>query len=922
MESKEYSEEVVKSIDILVENAQRALEEYDSLTQEDVDRICKAMAGAAMEQRKELAKMAVKETGRGVVEDKIIKNMFASEYIWNYVKDKKTVGVVLRNDSEGYTEIAKPIGVVAGVTPVTNPTSTAIFKSIICAKSRNPIIFAFHPRAQRCSVYTAKLLKDAAVKAGAPKNCIQWIESPSMEATTLLMNHTGVHIVLATGGSGMVKSAYSTGKPALGVGPGNVPCYIEKSADLKRACNDIILSKTFDNGMICASEQSVIVDKEIAEKFEEIMTKNGCYFLSKEEINKLEGYMINSVKSIADGQKEGKSAYEIAKSMNIHSSRAKFAGNEINGFSGRTSAYEIAKNSRTHSYIEKSGEITLNSQVVGRSAYEIARNSGIRVPKDTKILIAELNFVGKSSPLSIEKLSPVLSYYKVQGYKEGFELCKKVLKFNGEGHTAVLHTKDAELMESFGLQMHAGRIVINSPSSQAAIGDIYNCAVPSLTLGCGSWGKNSTTQNISVENLINIKRVFDRRYNMQWFKVPPKIYFENGSVSYLQSMENINRVLIITDATMEKLGYVQKILCHLDKRKEKCYSQVFSGVSPDPDVETVKRGLEIAKEFRPDSIIALGGGSAMDAAKAIWMFYESPELSFETLKMQFMDIRKRIYKYPQNHKIPLIAIPTTSGTGSEVTSFAVITDKKENIKYPLADYYLTPSIAIIDPYFVRLLPKSSVADTGMDVLTHAIEAYVSTMASDYTDALAEKAVKLVFDYLERSYDFGEKDPEAQEKMQNAATIAGMAFTNAFLGINHSMAHKLGGEFHIPHGRANAILLPYVIEYNSKKPTKFVSFSKYEHFIADEKYSEIANILGYRGNKEDNVKYLIQAINNLNKHFGIPSSLQEYGIPEEEFLKKVDMLSELAHQDQCTGTNPRYPLISEIKDIYLKCYYGK
>lgn len=861
MDLKEYSKETVESVDALVKNAKEALKEYELLTQEDVDRISKAMAAVAMDHRVELAKMAVEETGRGIFEDKIIKNMFAAEYVWNSIKDIKTVGIISKNENEGYTEIAKPLGVIAGVTPVTNPTSTAIFKSIICAKTRNPIIFAFHPGAQKCSVKTAELLREAAVKSGAPEHCVQWIESPSIEATTLLMNHSGVDVVLATGGAGMVKAAYSTGKPALGVGPGNVPCYIEKSADLKRACNDLILSKTFDNGMICASEQSVIVDNEISEKFEKILKENGCYFLNSDEITKLEKYMIIPEKNI------------------------------------------------------------LNGKVAGKSAYEIAKISGFYVPKDTKILIVPLNSIGEDAPLSVEKLSPVLSYYKVDSSEEGFEFCRKVLAFGGEGHTAVLHTNNKKLEEDFSAEMHAGRIIINSPSSQAAIGDIYNCAVPSLTLGCGSWGKNSTTQNISVENLINIKRVFDRRVNMQWFKVPPKIYFENGSISYLQNMDNINRVLIITDETMVKLGYVDIVTYQLSKRSEKCYFEVFSNVSPDPDVETVWKGLEIAKSFNPDSIIALGGGSAIDAAKAIWMFCEYPEMDFKMLKMQFMDIRKRIYKYPKNHKIPLIAIPTTSGTGSEVTSFAVITDRKENIKYPLADYYLTPSVAIVDPQFVKSLPKSATADTGMDVLTHAVEAYVSTMASDYTDALAEKAAKLVFDYLKRSYDYGQEDLRAREKMHNAAAIAGMAFSNAFLGLNHSMAHKLGGEFHIPHGRANAILLPYVIAYNSQKPSKFVGFPKYEHFIADEKYASLAHILGFGGNKEEAIEKLIASISDLNKHFGIPSSLKDYGISEEEFLSKVDLLSERAHQDQCTGTNPRYPLVSEIKGIYLECYYG-
>ncbi|MDO4199355.1 MAG: bifunctional acetaldehyde-CoA/alcohol dehydrogenase [Clostridia bacterium] len=857
------NEEIEKKVDLLVENAKRALEKYKGFTQEEVDKITYQASLAAMENRVRFAKSAVSETGRGIFEDKIIKDMFASEYVWNSVKGEKTVGVINRDEQSGYEEIAEPLGVVAGVTPVTNPTSTTIFKSLICLKTRNPIIFAFHPNAQNCSVETAKILRDVAVKNGAPENCIQWIEEPSLEATTMLMNHTGVDVVLATGGSGMVKSAYSTGKPALGVGPGNVPCYIEKTADLNQTCNDLIMSKTFDNGMICASEQSVIVDEKIADLFERIMKVNGCYFLNDDEIPKLESYVIRP---------ETK---------------------------------------------------TLNGSVAGKSAYEIARNANIEVPKDTKILIVRLEGVGREYPLSVEKLSPVLSYYKAGSTEEAFNICKNVINFGGLGHTAVVHSKDRSVIERYSKIMNVGRVIVNSPSSQGAIGDIYNCAIPSLTLGCGSWGKNSTTSNISVQNLVNIKRVFKRRNNMQWFKVPPKIYFESGSISYLKEMKGISRVFVVSDKTMEKLGNVKKIVSCLNERENDCLFKVFSDINPDPDVETVWKGLEIMKDFGPDCIVALGGGSVIDAAKAMWLFYEYPDLDFAGLKLKFMDIRKRIYKYPSEHKIPLVAIPTTSGTGSEVTSFAVITDKKENVKYPLADYYLTPSVAIIDPDLVMTLPKSATADTGMDVLTHALEAYVSVMANDYTDALAEKAAKLVFEYLQRAYDNGENDPEAREKMHNASTIAGMAFTNAFLGLNHSMAHKLGGEFHIPHGRANAILLPYVTKYNSKLPSKMVAFPKYKEFIADKKYSKMAQIMGIDGNNDnERIQNLINAIKELNKHFKIPETLKEYGIDENEFLSKVDELSELAHEDQCTGSNPRYPLVSEIKELYMKCYYGE
>ncbi len=852
-----------KMIDELVLKARNALTQYMKMSQADIDKIVEAMALAAVENHVLFSEKAASETGRGIVEDKIIKNMFASEYIYNSIKNKKTVGIIDKNDEENYVKIAEPLGVVAGVTPVTNPTSTVVFKSLICAKTRNPIIFGFHPGAQKCCTFAAEILRDAAIKAGAPENCIQWIEHPSIEATSALMNHSGVDIVLATGGSGMVKSAYSTGKPALGVGPGNVPCYIEKSANLEWACNDLILSKTFDNGMICASEQSVVVDEDISSEFENIMIKNGCAFLSEEDTEKLTAYMINPEKG------------------------------------------------------------TLNGAVAGKSASKIAESAGINVPESTKILIVKLDGVGKDYPLSVEKLSPVLSYYTVKNSSEGFERCKEVLKYNGEGHTAVIHSQNEQIIEKFGEMMDAGRIIVNSPSSQGAIGDIYNCATPSLTLGCGSKGKNSTTDNVSVNNLINIKRVFKRRVNMQWFKVPSKIYFEKGSISYLEDMPNINRVFIVTDETMVKLGNVQKVMYHLNKRNNNCQVEVFSSVSPDPDVETVWKGLEVMKRFSPDAIIALGGGSPIDAAKAMWMFYEYPELSFDGLKLKFMDTRKRAFKYPHSHKIPLIAIPTTSGTGSEVTSFAVITDKKENIKYPLADYFLTPSVAIIDPDFVASLPKSPTADTGMDVLTHAIEAYVSTMASDYTDALAEKSIKLVFKYLKKAYENGSNDPEAREKMHNASCIAGMAFTNAFLGLNHSMAHKLGGEFHVPHGRANAILLPYVIKYNASLPSKFAAFPKYESYKADKRYAEIAEMVGAAGaDTAQSVDNLVQSIKKMNESLNIPLSLKDYGISEEEFLNKVDMLSKLAHEDQCTGTNPRYPLINEIKEIYLNCYYGK
>jgi len=852
-------------INQLVSNAKEALKQYMQMDQEQVNKIVEAMTIAGVEHHRELAKMAIEETKRGVYEDKIIKNMFSTEYIWHSIKNEKTVGVVEENELEGYVEVAEPVGIVAGVTPVTNPTSTTMFKSLICAKTRNPIIFGFHPSAQKSSKRAAEILKEAAVKAGAPEYCIQWIEYPSIEATSALMNHPNVSLVLATGGSGMVRTAYSCGKPALGVGPGNAPCYIEKSANVKRACTDLILSKTFDNGMICASEQAVIVDQEIHDEFENYMKENNCYFLNEEERAKVSNFVINSEKG------------------------------------------------------------AVNSQVVGQSAKWIAQQAGVDVPEETKILIAYLEDVGPDYPLSREKLSPVLAYYIVNNANEGFDRCRKMLEFGGLGHSAIIHSANEEIIEEFGKQMKVGRIIVNSPSSQGAIGDIYNSNTPSLTLGCGSYGNNSTTSNVSTINLINKKKIAKRRVNMQWFKVPPKIYFENGAVQYLENMPDISKAFIVTDKTMIQLGYVDKVLYYLRKREQYCHSEIYSDVEPDPDVETIMRGVEEMRKFNPDVIIAIGGGSAIDAAKGMWLFYEHPETTFDGLKQKFMDIRKRVVKYPNlGEKAKFVAIPTTSGTGSEVTAFAVITDRKNgNIKYPLADYALRPSVAIIDPQFVLSLPKGATADTGMDVLTHAIEAYVSNMASDYTDGLSLQAIDLVFSYLKRAYDNGAEDVEAREKMHNASCIAGMAFTNAFLGLNHSMAHKLGGEYHIPHGRANAILLPYVIEYNSQKPSKFVAFPKYETFKADEKYAKIARMIGIGGaNNQESINNLIQAVKNLMKDLQMPTSIKECGVDEEEFMRKLDQLSEHAHDDQCTGANPRYPLVEEIKEIYKKAYYGE
>lgn len=857
---------VEKMIDDLVKKAKKASEEYLKLDQETVDNIIKAMSMAGLEHHMELAKMAVEETGRGIYEDKITKNMFATEYVYHSIKYEKTVGVINENEEEGYVEIAEPVGIIAGVTPVTNPTSTTMFKSIIAAKTRNVIIFGFHPSAQKCSVEAAKTVRDAAIAAGAPKDCILWIEEPSVLATKLLMNHPGVNLILATGGTGMVKSAYSCGKPALGVGPGNVPCYIDKTAKLPTSVNDLVMSKAFDNGMICASEQAVLVDKEIYQEFEKLMRQAGCYFVNEEEKEKLKNSMFE----------------------------------------------------KTEEYGYK-----LKSHVPGQSPYKIAEEAGFKVPEDTKVLVVYEEGIGQDYPFSKEKLSPVLTYYIVENEKEGIDKAEKLLEFGGLGHSAVIHSEDQETILKFSERMKAGRIIVNSPSTHGAIGDIYNTNMPSLTLGCGSFGGNSTTANVSSVNLINIKRVAKRRVNMQWFKVPEKIYFEAGSIAYLEKMPEIEKAFIVTDESMVKLGYVDKILYHLRKRQKYVHSEIFSEVESDPSFDTIKKGVAAMESFKPDVIIALGGGSPIDAAKGMWLFYEHPDADVEGLKLKFMDIRKRTYKFPKlGTKAKMVAIPTTSGTGSEVTSFAVITDKEKNKKYPLADYELTPDVAIVDPDLVMSLPKSITADTGMDVLTHAIEAYVSNMASDYTDGLAEKAVELILNYLEKAYENG-NDQVARERVHNASTLAGMAFTNAFLGINHSLAHKMGAEFHMPHGRINAILLPYVIKYNSTKPTKFVSFPKYEYFIADKKYQELAKKVGLKADTvEEGVNSLIEKVKEMNAHMNIPKSFQEAGIEEQEFLAKVDMLADRAFEDQCTTANPRLPLVTELKQILFDSYYGK
>ncbi|ADM70700.1 bifunctional acetaldehyde-CoA/alcohol dehydrogenase [Paenibacillus peoriae] len=850
-------------IQTLIDRGNRAQQAFMSMNQEQIDEIVQAMALAGMDKHMYLAKLAVEETGRGVYEDKITKNMFATEYIYHSIKNEKTVGVIEDNDFDSFQKIAEPVGIIMGITPVTNPTSTTMFKALIAIKTRNPIIFGFHPSAQSCSAEAARVLLEAAVKHGAPADCIQWIEAPSMDKTNVLMNHPDVALILATGGSGMVKAAYSCGKPALGVGPGNVPCFIEKTADIKQAVNDLILSKSFDNGMICASEQAVIIEEPIFEQVKKLMIANGCYFVNKEEAAKLTQGAMN---------------------------------------------------------VEK---CAVNPAIVGQSAVKIAEMSGITVPAGTKILVAEIEGVGTKFPLSAEKLSPVLACYKVKNAEQGIQRAAEVVEFGGMGHSSAIHSNDEDVIARFANRLQTGRIIVNAPSTHGAIGDIYNTNLPSLTLGCGSYGRNSTSSNVSAVNLINVKRVAKRTVNMQWFKVPSKIYFEKNSTQYLAKMPDITRVAIITDPMMVQLGYVDRVIHYLHQRQTPVAIEVFSEVEPDPSTVTVERGTEMMRRFQPDCIIALGGGSPMDAAKGMWMFYEYPDTDFNNLKQKFMDIRKRIYKYPRlGQKAQFVAIPTTSGTGSEVTSFAVITDKNlGNTKYPLADYELTPDVAIIDPVFVYSLPKTAVADTGMDVLTHAIEAYVSVMANDYTDGLAIKAIQLVFQYLEQSALTGDK--LAREKMHNASTLAGMAFANAFLGINHSLAHKWGGQYHTAHGRTNAILLPHVIRYNAKKPTKFASFPKYSHFVADERYAEIARILGLPARTtEEGVNSLIEAIRKMNKTLGIEESFQQIGFDAKDFESRVDYLADRAFEDQCTTANPKLPLVTELADVYRNAFYGR
>lgn len=851
-------DEVTQMIDSLAEKGQEALKELSKKSQQEINDIVHQMSMAAVDQHMHLAKLAYDETGRGIYEDKAIKNLYASEYIWNSIKDNKTVGIIGEDKQKGLTYVAEPIGVICGVTPTTNPTSTTIFKAMIAIKTGNPIIFAFHPSAQQSSKYAAKVILEAATKAGAPKDCIQWIEVPSIEATKQLMNHKDIALVLATGGSGMVKSAYSTGKPALGVGPGNVPTYIEKTAHIKRAVNDIIGSKTFDNGMICASEQVMVVDKEVYTDVVKEFKLHQTHFVNKNELQQLEDAIMNEDKT------------------------------------------------------------AVKPDIVGKSAVDIAKLSGISVPEKTKLLVAEIDGIGKDYPLSREKLSPVLAMVTAKSTGHALQICEDTLKFGGLGHTAVIHTEDSQLQQKFGLKMKACRVLVNTPSAVGGIGNMYNELIPSLTLGCGSYGRNSISHNVSAVDLLNIKTIAKRRNNMQWFKLPPKVYFEENSVMYLTEMDNVERVMIVCDPGMVNIGYTDIVEQVLRRRENQPQIKVFNEVEPNPSTHTVYKGLEMFINFQPDTIIALGGGSAMDAAKAIWMFFEHPETSFFGAKQKFLDIRKRTYKITKPKNAKFICIPTTSGTGSEVTPFAVITDSETHVKYPLADYALTPDIAIVDPQFVLSVPKDVAADTGMDVLTHAIESYVSVMASDYTRGLSLQAIKLTFDYLKSSVQ--ENDKHSREKMHNASTMAGMAFANAFLGISHSIAHKIGGEYGIPHGRTNAILLPHVIRYNAKDPQKHALFPKYDFFRADTDYADIAKFLGLKGNTtEELVDALANAVYDLGYSVGIDMNLKSQGVTEELLHSTIDRMAELAFEDQCTTSNPKEPLISELKGIIETAY---
>lgn len=848
----------------LIEQVKEAQRIFATYSEEKVGEIFKAAAKAANAARIPLAKMAVEETGMGVVEDKVIKNHFASEYIYNKHKDTKTCGVISEDKVNGTKIVAEPLGVIAGIIPTTNPTSTAIFKSLIALKTRNAIIFSPHPRAKKSTIAAAKLVLDAAVAAGAPENIIGWIEEPTVELSSLLMKHPLVDCILATGGPGMVKAAYSSGKPALGVGAGNTPAVIDETADVKTAVSSVLMSKTFDNGMICASEQSIVAVKEVYDAVKEELAYRGAYILNAQECEKVGGTVI------VDGK--------------------------------------------------------VNAAIVGQPAYKIAQIAGIDVPEKTKVLVGEVEKLDLSEPFAHEKLSPVLALYKADDFEQATEAARKLIELGGAGHTSVLHTdsRKQDRITHFANRLHTGRILVNCPATQGAIGDLYNFRLePSLTLGCGSWGGNSVSENVGIKHLVNYKTVAERRENMLWFKVPSKIYFKRGATDLaLRELQGKKRAFIVTDRYLFNSGTVYNVTNVLEEID--IDYQIFFDVKPDPTLGTINDALSIVRTYEPDVIIALGGGSPMDAAKIIWLMYEQPDTNFEDIAMRFMDIRKRICSIPDlGKKATMVAIPTTSGTGSEVTPFAVITDDKTHIKYPIADYALTPSMAIIDPNFVDTMPAGLCAASGIDALVHAIEAYVSCMATNFTNSEALEAIKQVFKYLPRSYKEGKNDPLAREKMHYASTIAGMAFANAFLGLCHSMAHKLGAAFNLPHGIANALLLNQVIKFNATDcPEKQAAFPQYRYPNAKERYGQIANELRLGGTTDDErVARLLEAITQLKKEVNIPLSIKDAGVAEEEFNAKLDTLVEQAFDDQCTGANPVYPLMKEIRQIYIDAYHG-
>ncbi|MFE2269728.1 bifunctional acetaldehyde-CoA/alcohol dehydrogenase [Streptomyces lavendulae] len=857
-------------VDGLVQGALRALGRFGSLDQEQVDHIVKKASLAALARHGELARLAVEETGRGLFEDKAVKNLFACEHVVNSMRGLKTAGVIRRDELNGITEIAEPVGVVCAMTPVTNPTSTTVFKALIALKTRNPIVFAFHPSAQHCSAEAARTVRDAAVAAGAPQDCIQWVEQPSMEATGALMNHPGVSTILATGGNAMVKAAYSCGKPALGVGAGNVPAYVHKSARLGRAVHDIVLSKAFDHGMICASEQAVILDAEIYEQGLAEFERLGAHVVSSAEKTKLEQFVFGTTARAAD-----------------------CAG-------GR-----------------------LNPAVVGRSPRWIAEQAGFTVPEGTSVLLAECDGVGDAEPLTREKLSPVLAVLKAADTGHGIELAAAMVEFHGLGHSAAVHAEDEELVEEFGRRVKAVRVIANAPSAFGGIGDVYNAFLPSLTLGCGSYGHNSVSGNVTAVDLINVKRIGRRNTDMQWFKVPPKIYFERNSLRYLGEMEGIGRVSIVTDKTMVALGFVRKVTDILESRPGPVAVQVIDTVEPNPELSTVRAGAALMRDFGPDTVIGLGGGSPMDAAKVMWLMYERPEVEFGDAKEKFFDVRKRAYRFPAlGEKARMIAVPTTSGTGSEVTPFAVISDPAAARKYPLADYALTPDVAIVDPVLPMGLPPTVTADSGFDALTHATEAYVSAYSNDYTDGLCLQAVKLVFGNLRRCVVDGPNDPEAREKMHNAGAVAGMAFANAFLGLVHAMAHTLGNTFGIAHGRTNAILLPHVIRYNGTVSHKATPWPKAEVYRAPERFQEIARTLGLpAATPAEGVESYAAAVEELRAGCGIPASFAEAGVDERAFMEALPEQAMNAYADQCAPANPRMPMIEDMERLMRQAYHG-